>query len=383
MLFRGWGRLAGERRVAVGDETLEARRAVVLAKGRSSKKEPAMDASNPSRRDFLQAIGTAALAAGLGPLPASGAQAHTDTPAAAWGRGFGPMRQIDAGVLNVGYVELGPAEGPAVILMHGFPYDIHSYEEVAPLLAAGGYRVVVPYFRGHGSTTFRSPGTPRNVDQAAFALDIIALMDALRIPRAVLAGYDWGSRTADIIAALWPERVKALVSVTGYLITNLAANENPLPPAAENAWWYQYYFATERGERGLRRYTSDIGQFIWKFNSPTWNFSQATYDRTAAAFANPDYVPIVIGNYRWRLSLKPAEPEYAALERRLQSAPPIGVPTIAIDGRHDPFTPAGNGSSYRSHFTGRYQHRTFDVGHNVPQEAPREFAQSVMDADRL
>ena len=334
-----------------------------------------MTISNPSRRGFLQTTGAVALAAGAGPLVASGgAQAA---------RTFGPVRQVDAGVLNVGYVELGPARGRPVILMHGFPYDIHSFSDVAPMLADRGYRVVVPYFRGHGSTTFRSAATPRNVDQAAFAVDIVALMDALHIRKAVLAGFDWGSRTGDIIAALWPERVKALVSVTGYLITNLAANRTPLPPAAENAWWYQYYFATERGERGLRQFTSEIGQFIWKFNSPTWDFSQRTYDRTAAAFTNPDYVAIVLGNYRWRLSLKPAEPEYAALEAKLQNAPPIGVPTITIDGRHDPFTPAGDGSSYRSHFTGRYEHRTFDVGHNVPQEAPREFAQAVVDADRL
>ncbi|BBH67737.1 alpha/beta hydrolase [Actinoplanes sp. OR16] len=296
---------------------------------------------------------------------------------------FGPVRQIDAGVLNVGYIEMGPVRGTPVILMHGFPYDIHSFEEVAPLLAARGYRVIVPYFRGHGSTTFRSASTPRNADQAAFALDILALMDKLGIKRAVLAGYDWGSRTGDIIAALWPERVKALVSVTGYLITNLAVNLNPLLPAAENAWWYQYYFATERGVKGLTANRAAIGQFIWKFNSPTWDFDQALYDRTAAAFGNDDYVAIVIGNYRWRLSLAPSEPEYAAIESRLQNAPTIGVPTITIDGKFDPFTPAGDGSSYRAHFTGKYQHRTFDVGHNVPQEAPREFARAVMDADRL
>ncbi|WP_250037805.1 alpha/beta fold hydrolase [Paractinoplanes maris] len=293
------------------------------------------------------------------------------------------MKHINAGVLNVGYVELGRSTGRPVVLLHGFPYDIHSFEEVAPLLASRGYRVIVPYFRGHGTTTFRSPSTPRNVDQAAFALDTLALMDALGIKRALLAGYDWGSRTADIIAALWPERVKALVSVTGYLITNLEANKAPLPPAAENAWWYQYYFSTERGRLGFQRYYRELGEFIWRFNSPTWKFDQQTYARTAAAFTNPDYVPIVIGNYRWRLSLAPAEPEYAPIESRLQQAPTIGVPTVTIDGRHDPFTPAGDGSAYRDHFTGKYRHRTFDVGHNVPQEAPREFAQAVVDADRL
>ncbi|MEV6850183.1 alpha/beta hydrolase [Actinoplanes sp. NPDC051411] len=325
--------------------------------------------NHPSRRRILQASGAAALTAGLGQVPR--------------GTSFGPVRQLPAGVLDNGYVEMGPSRGVPVILMHGFPYDIHSFEEVAPLLAARGHRVIVPYFRGYGSTTFRSASTPRNVDQAAFALDILALMDALKIRRAVLAGYDWGSRTADIIAALWPERVRALVSVTGYLITNLEANLSPLPPAAENAWWYQYYFVTDRGAKGLHRYKYELGEFIWKFNSPTWKFDTATYDRTAAAFANPDFETIVLGNYRWRQSLAPAEPEYAAIEARLQNAPAIAVPTITIDGRYDPFTPAGDGSAYRAHFTGPYQHRTFDVGHNVPQEAPRDFARAVMDADRL
>ncbi|WP_127500793.1 alpha/beta fold hydrolase [Actinoplanes solisilvae] len=331
------------------------------------------------RRQFLLTTGAAAVAAGISPLVGGGPAGA----APAGGARFGPVRQLDAGVLNVGYVELGKTRGRPVILLHGFPYDIHSFEEVAPLLAARGYRVIVPYFRGHGSTTFKSPDTPRNVDQAAFALDILALMDVLKIKRAVLAGYDWGSRTADIIAALWPERVKALVSVTGYLITNLDVNKEPLPPAAENAWWYQYYFSTERGRKGFEKYTAEMGEFIWRFNSPTWKFSEATYARTAAAFKNPDYVPIVIGNYRWRLSLAPAEPEYAAIETRLQKGPTIGVPTVTIDGKFDPFTPAGNGSSYRKHFTGKYNHRTFNVGHNVPQEAPREFTQAVVDADRL
>jgi pimeloyl-ACP methyl ester carboxylesterase len=339
--------------------------------------------TNDSRRRFLLTTGSAAVAAGIAPIAAgSPAPASPSTTASASAR-FGPVRQIDAGVLNVGYVELGPRHGDPVILMHGFPYDIHSFEHVGPLLAARGYRVIVPYLRGHGATTFRSASAPRNVDQAAFALDILALMDSLKIRRALLAGFDWGSRTGDIIAALWPERVKALVSVTGYLITNLKKNRTPTPPVNENAWWYQYYFATERGEQGLRTYYREMGQFIWKFNSPTWTFSQATYDRTADAFTNPDYVPIVIGNYRWRQSLLPAEPEYAAIEAKLQDAPRIAVPTITIDGRYDPFTPAGDGAGYRDFFTGKYLHRTFDVGHNVPQEAPRDFAQAVIDADRL
>ena len=350
-----------------------------------------MDTSNqagpPShdRRRFLAAASGAVAATGL-PLFAASA-AHAETRGVAAPRvtraAFGPVRQIRAGVLNTGYVEAGPADGPAVILMHGFPYDIHSYAEVAPLLAARGYRVIVPYFRGYGATSFLSAATPRNVDQAAFALDILALMDALRIQRAILAGYDWGSRTGDIIAALWPHRCKALVSVTGYLVTNLAANTKPLPPAAENAWWYQYYFSTERGVLGLTEYRSELCEFIWKFNSPTWKFTQATYDQSAAAFSNPDFVPIVIGNYRWRLGLDPAEADYAALEKRLQEAPGIAVPTVTVDGEHDPFTPVGDGAAYRAKFTGRYSHRTLNVGHNVPQEDPRGFARAVMDADHL
>jgi pimeloyl-ACP methyl ester carboxylesterase len=345
------------------------------------------------RRRFLGAAGAAALAVGATQLGLTGsARAQTvkagspelaATDLAATSTAFGPVQQIKAGVLNVGYVEAGPANGRPVILMHGFPYDIHSYVDVVPLLAAKGYRVIVPYFRGYGTTTFLSPSTPRNVDQAAFALDIIALMDALKIERAILAGYDWGSRTGDIIAVLWPNRVKALVSVSGYLITNLAAQKEPLPPAAENDWWYQYYFDTERGVLGLTKYRYDLGLFVWKFNSPDWNFSTETYNQTAAAFNNPDYVSIVIGNYRWRQSLYPAEPEYASLENQLQLAPAIAVPTITIDGKSDPFTPAGNGSAYRDKFTGKYEHRVFAVGHNVPQEAPQAFAQAVIDADHL
>ena len=344
----------------------------------------------PDRRRFLGIATGAVAATGFG-LPAHAAQDSQQDSQQAWqltahqesDASFGSVRQIDAGVLNIGYVEAGPADGRPVLLLHGFPYDIHSYVEVAPLLAAEGYRVIVPYFRGYGTTTFLSPDTPRNVDQAAFALDILALMDALGIRRAILAGYDWGSRTADIIAALWPERVKALVSVTGYLITNLAANLKPLPPQAENAWWYQYYFSTERGVQGLKQYISEFTEFVWRFNSPHWNFSADTLARTVAAFSNADFVPIVIGNYRWRLSLAPSEPEYADIEAKLQLAPAIGVPTITIDGAQDPFTPTGNGSAYRARFTGPYDHRVLPVGHNVPQEDPRGFARAVMDADRL
>lgn len=342
---------------------------------------------NLTRRRFLGTAATAIAATHFGMIGNAEAQTSMtkleDQPTNKSGTNpyFGTVKQINAGVLNVGYVEAGPLDGRAVILLHGFPYDIHSYVEVAPLLAAEGYRVIVPYFRGYGTTTFLSSTTPRNVDQAAFALDILALMDALKIEKAILAGYDWGSRTGDIIAALWPERCKALVSVTGYLITNLTANKLPIPPQSEWDWWYQYYFTTERGVLGLTKYRYDLGKFIWTFNSPTWKFSEATYNLTAAAFNNPDYVSIVIGNYRWRLSLAPSEPQYASIEKRLQEVPVIAVPTITIDGKYDPFTPAGDGAAYRDKFSGKYSHKTLPVGHNVPQEAPRAFAQAVVEVD--
>jgi pimeloyl-ACP methyl ester carboxylesterase len=336
-----------------------------------------------SRRTATKALGAAAAVASLGGVSsACGAAPPRDEPRPE--PTFTALKQADAGVLNVGYAEAGPAHGTPVILLHGWPYDIHSYAAVAPLLAAKGYRVIVPYLRGHGTTRFRDDKTPRDAQQSVFALDIVALMDALRIKKAILAGYDWGARTADIIAALWPGRVLALVSVGGYLITNRAANRKPLPPEAEWAWWYQYYFATERGRRGLERYRHDLAKLIWKFNSPTWRFSDATFERTAAAFRNPDYVPIVIGNYRWRLSLAEGEPRYDRIERRLARRPVITVPTITLDGAADPFTQPGNGASYRDRFTGKYAHRTLKgVGHNVPQEAPAAFARAVMDAGRL
>ena len=297
---------------------------------------------------------------------------------------FDSIKQVNAGVLNVGYADLGPADGPAVILLHGWPYDIHSYVDVAPLLAAQGYRVIVPYLRGHGSTHFLSPKTFRNAQQSVIALDIIALMDTLKIPKAVLGGFDWGARTADIIAALWPQRCKALVSVTGYLITDRKKNQQPLPPSADWAWWYQYYFSTERGELGLEKYRHDFAKLIWQNVSPTWDFDDATFDRTAAAFENPDYVKIVIHNYRWRLGLASGEPRYDELERILAVGPEITVPAITLDGELDPFTPAGDGSAYRGKFTGSYSHRMLTgIGHNVPQEAPVAFAQAIVDADNL
>lgn len=332
------------------------------------------------RRTFGRIVGAGAAAA----LGAAGASRAAVAGPARLAPPFGPVRQIRAGELDVGYVEAGPAGGPAVVLLHGWPYDIHSYVDVAPALAARGYRVIVPHLRGHGSTRFLDAATPRTAEQSAFALDLLALLDALGIDQAILAGYDWGSRTADIVAALWPQRCKALVSVTGYLITNREANTLPLPARAEWAWWYQYYFATERGRLGLERNRRDLARLIWAFNSPTWKFDDAVFDRTAASFDNPDYVAIVIDNYRWRLGLAEGDPRHDELEKRLAAGPVITGPAITLDGAVDPFTPPGDGAAYRARFTGPYAHRTLPgIGHNVPQEAPEAFVQAVVDADRL
>ncbi|MFE7507240.1 alpha/beta fold hydrolase [Promicromonospora sp. NPDC057488] len=340
------------------------------------------------RRTFVRTAGLLATSAAVGgaAVPAAAAQPAAARPATPATPPFPVIKQVRAGELDVGYAELGPAGGTPVVLLHGWPYDIHSYAEVAPLLAARGYRVIVPYLRGHGSTTFLSPDTFRNAQQYVVARDVVALLDALHVRRAVLAGYDWGSRTADIVAALWPERVKALVSVTGYLITSRAANETPIEPAREWAWWYQYYFATERGRLGLEdeHYRTELARVVWKFSSPTWRFDDATFDRTAAAFTNPDYAAIVLHNYRWRLGLADGDPRFDDVEARLAAGPKIAVPTVTIDGELDPFTPPGEGAGYRAMFTGPYDHRTFrGIGHNVPQEAPAAFARAVVDADRL
>ncbi len=293
---------------------------------------------------------------------------------------FGPLRQIDAGLLNVGYAEVGPAGGPVVILLHGWPYDIHSYVDVAPLLATAGFRVIIPYLRGFGKTSFLSSETFRNAQQSAVALDIIALMDALRIDKAVLGGFDWGARTVAIMAALWPERCKAIVSVSGYLITSLQANLQPLPPQAEWGWWYQYYFATERGKLGYSTNRHEFNKLIWKSASPKWEFDDATYKRTAAAFNNPDHVSIVIHNYRWRLSLATGEPRYDDLEQKLFQGPVISVPAITIASDFD--GPAADGAAYAKRFSGKYSHRILKgIGHNVPQEAPQAFAQAVIEVD--
>ena len=293
---------------------------------------------------------------------------------------FGAVRHIEAGVLNVGYVDAGPADGPAVLLLHGWPYDIHSYEQVTPILAAAGHRVIVPYLRGYGTTRFRSSETIRNGEQAALAADVIALMDALDIREAVVGGFDWGSRSACIVAALWPERVKGLVAVSGYLVVNLEANQKPLPPKAELGWWYQYYFATERGLRGYTQNRVEFNKLIWRIASPKWDFDEATYARSAQSFDNPDHVAIVIHNYRWRLMLAPGESKYDELERRLAQAPLITVPAITIGSDFD--GAAADGKAYAKQFTGPYAHRVLDgIGHNVPQEAPREFAKAIVDVD--
>lgn len=343
-----------------------------------------------NRRGFSKALGLTSGAAAVSmtgllssqtaaasPVPTVTAGAHT---------AFRRPRQIRAGLLDVGFAEVGPAHGPAVICLHGWPYDIHSYVDAAPLLAAEGYRVIVPYLRGHGTTRFLSDRTFRNAQQSVIALDVIALMDALKIEKAVLAGFDWGSRTADIIAALWPERCKALVSVSGYLVTNREANLKPLPPKAELAWWYQYYFATERGRLALADKTlrHDLTRLVWDTVSPTWDFDDATFERTAAAFDNPDYAAVVIHNYRWRLSLADGERRYDSLEKRLATRPVIKVPALTLDPERDPFTAPGDGASYRDRFTGAYEHRTLTgIGHNVPQEAPADFARAVIDVDHF
>ncbi len=297
---------------------------------------------------------------------------------------FGPVQQIEAGVLSNGYVEDGPAGGPAVMLLHGWPYDIYSFVEVASALASAGYRVIVPFVRGYGTTRFLSSDTLRNGQQAALAVDVIALMDALSIERAILAGFDWGARSADVIAALWPDRCKALVSVSGYLIGSQAAGEAPLPPQAEHAWWYQYYFATERGQAGYDRYRHDFSKLIWQLASPKWAFDDATFERSAVALDNPDHVAIVIHNYRWRLGLAPGEPEYDELEQRLAGAPAIAVPAITLEGDANG-APHVDASAYAGKFSGKYAHRVIEggVGHNLPQEAPQAFAQAIIDADHL
>ncbi len=295
---------------------------------------------------------------------------------------FGPLKQVDAGRLNVGYAEAGPAGGPAVILLHGWPYDIYSFADATPALASAGYRVIVPFVCGYGTTRFLSDDTPRNGQQAALAADVIAHMDALGIGKAILAGFDWGARSANVVAALWPDRCKALVSVSGYLIGSQAAGAAPLPPQAEHQWWYQYYFATERGRAGYDAYRREFSKLIWQLASPRWAFDDATFARSAAAFDNPDHVEIVIHNYRWRIGLAEGEPHYDDLEQRLAGLPAIAAPTITLEGDANG-APHPDPSAYAGKFSGTYEHRTIEggVGHNLPQEAPQAFAQAIVDVD--
>jgi pimeloyl-ACP methyl ester carboxylesterase len=337
--------------------------------------------------DRRRLFGTAALtvaAAQLSIIGSANAQAEKPAPLPTVRPGsnasFASLKQINAGVLDVGYAEVGPADGPAVLLLHGWPYDIHSFVDVAPLLASAGYRVIIPYLRGYGTTRFLAGATPRNGQQSVVADDIVALMDALNVRRATIGGFDWGARTANIIAALWPERCKAMVSVSGYLIGSQEGGKAPLPPAAELQWWYQYYFATERGRAGYDKYRHDFSKLIWQLASPQWRFDDATFDRSAAAFDNPDHVAIVIHNYRWRLGLAEGEPKYDDLEKRLAAAPPIMVPTITLEGDANG-APHPEPDAYAKQFAGKYQHRTINggVGHNLPQEAPQAFAKAIVD----
>ncbi|HUL15069.1 MAG TPA: alpha/beta hydrolase [Terriglobales bacterium] len=347
------------------------------------------DQISPVRRGFLAAAAAAIAAAQLGMFTSTSAEASKAKPAGrAAGKlgtngSFSSLRQIDAGLLNVGFAEAGPANGPAVVLLHGWPYDIHSFVDVAPLLASKGYRAIIPYLRGYGTTRFLSSETFRNAQPSVVALDIIALMDALKIQKPIIAGFDWGARTADIIAALWPERCKAIVSVSGYLIGSQESGKIPLPPAAELQWWYQYYFATERGRIGYEKYRRDFAKLIWKTASPKWNFDDATFDRSAASFENPDHVAIVIHDYRWRLALAKGEPKYDEIEKRLAAGPLITLPAIVLEGDSNGAPHFPDDTPYRKKFTGKYAFRIVrgGIGHNLPQEAPQDFAQAVVDVD--
>jgi len=338
------------------------------------------------RRRLFGAAAMSLAATQLGVTGSAEAQSGNTNPAAVppttpgTNTSFGPIKQINAGLLNIGYAEAGPANGPVVILLHGWPYDIYSFVDATPLLASAGYRVIVPYLRGYGTTHFLSSKTMRNGQQSVVAVDIIALMDALKIQTAVVAGFDWGARTACIMAVLWPQRCKGIVSVSGYLIGSVAEGKLPLPPKAELEWWYQFYFATERGRAGYDKYRHDFANLIWHLASPKWNFDDATFDRSAAALNNPDQVSIAIHNYRWRIGVAPGEAKYDALEKRLATMPPITVPAITLEGDANgaPHPPP---SAYSNKFTGKYTHRNIDggIGHNLPQEAPKAFADAVIE----
>jgi len=346
--------------------------------------------THPSRRGFLGTAAMSVAAAKLGVISSVGTPSGTPKPPPSTSAGSGKVpplvaaKQIDAGSLSVGYAEGGPANGTPVILLHGWPYDIQSFAEVAPSLASAGYRVIVPFLRGYGSTRFLSSSTPRNGQPAAVAVDATDLMDSLKIPKAILAGFDWGARTADIVAALWPERCKGIVSVSGYLIGGQQAGKAPLPPAAELQWWYQFYFATDRGRSGYEKYRREFVRLIWQQASPKWRFDDATFDRSAVAFDNPDHVAIAVHNYRWRLGLAEGEKKYDVLETRLAAAPIITVPAVTMEGDANG-APHPDPSSYKAKFSGKYEHRnvTGGIGHNLPQEAPEAFARAVVDVDHM
>ena len=347
-----------------------------------------MNNNTTNRRRFLGTAAMTLAATQFGLLssaiagPAKAKSASRSRVSLGASASYGPLKQINAGLLNIGYADEGPATGPVVILLHGWPYDIHSFVDATAILAAKGYRVIVPYSRGYGTTRFLSSETMRNAQQSAVALDVIALMDALKIPKAIIGGFDWGGRTADVMATLWPERCKALVSVSGYLISTPKGNQTPLPPEPAFLFWYQYYFATPVGKAGYAKYVKEFNNFIWHQASPKWNFDDATYDRTAESFSNPDHVDIVMHDYRWRLDLADGERKYDDLEKRLAAFPPITIPTITMEGDtngaiHAPST------AYRNRFSGKYEYRllTGGIGHNLPQEAPKDFAQAIIDVD--
>jgi pimeloyl-ACP methyl ester carboxylesterase len=339
--------------------------------------DPANSLLSARRRFLVGAAGT------LAAIQLGASSRSAFAAAATVGGKTNALKQVDTDVLSVGYAELGSPTGPTVILLHGWPYDIHSFDEVGPLLADAGMRVVTPYLRGYGSTRFLSAATLRNGQPAALALDVVALMDSLRIDRALLAGFDWGARTADIVAALWPERVRGLVAVSGYLIGSQEAGNQPLPPAAELQWWYQFYFATERGRAGYERNRREFARLIWRLASPQWQFDDDTFDRSAAAFDNPDHVAIVIHNYRWRLGLAEGETRYAGLEQKLAAGPTISVPSITMEGDANG-APHPDPGAYAGKFVGAYEHRTITggIGHNLPQEAPQAFARAILDVSK-
>ena len=342
-----------------------------------------VDETNQDRRRFLGTATMAVAATQLGMINQAAAQrTEAKMPAIKPGTNtsFGPLKQINAGLLDVGYAEAGPADGPVVILMHGWPYDIHSFVDVAPMLAGAGFRVIIPYLRGYGTTRFLLSAAVRNGQPSALAVDLKDFLDALKIEKPILAGFDWGARNANIFAALWPERCKAMVSVSGYLIGNQDVGRLPLPPQAEYEWWYQFYFATERGHTGYEKYRKEFSKLIWKAASPKWEFDDATFNRSAAAFDNPDHVDIVIHNYRWRIGAAEGEPKYAEFEKRLAQSPVITVPTVTMEGDTNGASHL-EPSAYSNKFSGPYEHRNIEggIGHNLPQEAPQAFAQAVVD----